>query len=60
MTLLTGQGLIELSQIRPIDNLFMLINEMIKGVPGQKADLIKDFEDFLSSYTIPEVCSMLI
>ena len=57
---MTDHRLIELSQILPIDNLSMLIAELTRASPNQKTIVKRDFEDFLVSYKIPEVCSMLV
>jgi hypothetical protein len=59
VTILTDSRLVEMSQIRPIDNLFMLLCELTRS-PNHRAEISCDIEDMILKYSATEVCSMLI
>ena len=58
-TVLTDSRLVELSQVRPIDNLFTILREMVR-YPGQNDMVRQDMNALVEKYSVKEVCSMLI
>lgn len=59
VTILTDSRLVEMTQIRPVDNLYMLLCELTR-IPNQTAEISCDIEDMIGRYSATEVCSMLI
>lgn len=60
LNLLTDSRLIEVSTVRPIDNLVMILMQIARSSRHEREIYAAEFEDFAESYTMREACAMLV
>ena len=60
VSLLTDQRLIEVSTLRPIDNLVMIIMQIARSSRLDSEVFKREFEDFAGSHSMSETCAMLV
>ena len=59
LSMLTNHRIVEISQLRPIDHLFTILNSLSETNRSQ-VSYYDNFIDFASVYTMEEACSMLV
>ena len=59
LRVLTNRRLVLVSQLRPIDKLYSIL-DFIANAPKDQVNVFDDFMDFASAYTLEETCCMLV